>query len=714
MTNKPLDYRNESGIGYVMILFILVLLSSLSLAFIAKVGTEISVIMNRGNDMQAEYLAESAANHALWRLLNEVNVTRDIRVSNNDDDAAEEYSGAMHVNDDRMDLGKWQYGGVRFLNVNIPQDSTITNAYIDVTARHSHSEDTDITIRCEDTDDATTFTSSVNDISGRTETSVSVTWNSIPGWTEGSLYQTPDLSSIIQEVVDRPGWSSGNSIVILFELTDPGGKRCIKSHDSSSVDAALLHVEYSGTDLPASNVYTMHSLAGGRYGYKIRSHTDTTFATIATVGAIGNQVVKQGYVVYVKPESLPVVLACPKNLLYVVGDSLNLTTKETTRKTLMEGWNANVTLLSDSAPESEYDTGIAANDVVYCSPSAVGASILDKLTGKDIGIVNEVLGKLDNFGFCSSYMSTSVDTFTASDPAHYITSPFDGDDINFFTLSLSTTGLGGTLAPDLHNLGEVSGVPSMAALSTGDQRYDGDPAPNRRVFLPFTNAETDQITTDGQYLMMRAIEWAAHMDTGCSTGTSLLFVVKDAGSLTTQETARKTLMESWGFAVTLIDDDDTQANFDSAAAANSAAYISQEALATSVGAKLTSKTIGVVNENKDMVDDLGFVTGLSIGGGLPTMNVDSSHYITSVFTTNPVSAYAATEWYMIYDIPVATGVYQLGKWAESPWSDRPALMTLCQGGSIIGGGTAAGRRVQLPWGSGQGDTPVDINNSLTD
>ncbi|MCP4047766.1 MAG: hypothetical protein GY732_17470, partial [Gammaproteobacteria bacterium] len=184
--------------------------------------------------------------------------------------------------------------------------------------------------------------------------------------------------------------------------------------------------------------------------------------------------------------------------------------------------------------------------------------------------------------------------------------------------------------------------------------------------------------------------------------------------MTTQETARKTLMESWGFAVTLIDDDDTQANFDSAAADNSAAFISQEALATSVGTKLTSKTIGVVNENKDMVDDLGFVTGLSIGGGLPTMNVDSSHYITSVFTINPVSVYAATEWYMIYDIPVATGVYQLGKWAESPWADRPALMTLCQGGSIIGGGTAAGRRVQLPWGSGQGATPVDINNSLTD
>lgn len=47
--------------------------------------------------------------------------------------------------------------------------------------------------------------------------------------------------------------------------------------------------------------YTMHSLAGGRYGYKVRRHTHTTFAAVATVGAIGNQVIYQSYVMYVKP-----------------------------------------------------------------------------------------------------------------------------------------------------------------------------------------------------------------------------------------------------------------------------------------------------------------------------------------------------------------------------------------------------------------------------
>lgn len=54
-----------------MILIILALLSSLSLAFLQKVGTETSATMKRGDAMQAHYLAESAANHAVWRMLNE-------------------------------------------------------------------------------------------------------------------------------------------------------------------------------------------------------------------------------------------------------------------------------------------------------------------------------------------------------------------------------------------------------------------------------------------------------------------------------------------------------------------------------------------------------------------------------------------------------------------------------------------------------------------
>ena len=53
---------------------------------------------------------------------------------------------------------------------------------------------------------------------------------------------------------------------------------------------------------PASEtVYYMHNLANGRYGYKVRKPSLTTFGTVATVGAIGDVVSKQSYVQYLKP-----------------------------------------------------------------------------------------------------------------------------------------------------------------------------------------------------------------------------------------------------------------------------------------------------------------------------------------------------------------------------------------------------------------------------
>lgn len=49
----------------------------------------------------------------------------------------------------------------------------------------------------------------------------------------------------------------------------------------------------------ATDKYYMHSLGEGRFGYKVRRHTGTTFATIAAVGAVGEHTAEQGYVVYI-------------------------------------------------------------------------------------------------------------------------------------------------------------------------------------------------------------------------------------------------------------------------------------------------------------------------------------------------------------------------------------------------------------------------------
>jgi len=166
-------------------------------------------------------------------------------VENNGDDAEEDDGGGMSLNNAKMELGQMKYVGVRFVNVTIPQGANLIDAYVQFRADDTNSENTDLTILGEDTDDAAGFGPSANDISDRTQTTASVIWNNVPNWTANQSYQTPSIISIIQEIVDRPSWSSGNAMTLLFKSTDLNGKRLAVSHDGSSANAPLLHVEYS-------------------------------------------------------------------------------------------------------------------------------------------------------------------------------------------------------------------------------------------------------------------------------------------------------------------------------------------------------------------------------------------------------------------------------------------------------------------------------------
>lgn len=176
--------------------------------------------------------------------------TFETRVSSNTDDA-EEDGGTWNT---KLELGQMDYVGFRFRNVTVPQGSNIINAYVEMRAADSNTENTDLTIFGQDSDNTSQFSGS-SSMSGRPKTSASVTWHNIPNWTQNQDYQTPNLASIIQEIVDRSGWSSGNSMVIMLRSDDSNGKRMVVAHDygsggdddggGGSTNAPLLHIEYA-------------------------------------------------------------------------------------------------------------------------------------------------------------------------------------------------------------------------------------------------------------------------------------------------------------------------------------------------------------------------------------------------------------------------------------------------------------------------------------
>ena len=82
-------------------------------------------------------------------------------------------------------------------------------------------------------------------MTSRPRTSASTPWT-VALWTtvgeEGADQRTPDIASSIQEVVNRPGWDAGNSLVLIISGS---GTRTAEAYDGDSAGAALLHVEYS-------------------------------------------------------------------------------------------------------------------------------------------------------------------------------------------------------------------------------------------------------------------------------------------------------------------------------------------------------------------------------------------------------------------------------------------------------------------------------------
>ena len=106
------------------------------------------------------------------------------------------------------------HAGFRFSNVTIPQGATIITEYLGGPAYNDGTNDPVIYIYGNDTNDAVLPTS-VNECTELVHTTAMVEWNPTV-WTAGTVYTTPELKTIIQEIVDRGDWESGNHMQILL------------------------------------------------------------------------------------------------------------------------------------------------------------------------------------------------------------------------------------------------------------------------------------------------------------------------------------------------------------------------------------------------------------------------------------------------------------------------------------------------------------------
>lgn len=179
------------------------------------------------------------------------------RIIQSSDDAEENLSGGsvdLTSTDVEMtrDGGIFQAVGLRFQDLPIPQGANITSAYVQFQARETETGTRVVTIVGEDEDDSMTFSSLTNNITGRTPTTASVNWN-IPDWDnnqQGADQRSPDIKSIIQEIVDRSGWLANNNIALIItgnntSSSDP--QRRADSYDNNPGVSPQLNVTWTTT-----------------------------------------------------------------------------------------------------------------------------------------------------------------------------------------------------------------------------------------------------------------------------------------------------------------------------------------------------------------------------------------------------------------------------------------------------------------------------------
>ena len=139
------------------------------------------------------------------------------------------------------------WAGLRFPSCPIANSETINSAVLTLELTAGSTDPGNLVIYGENVDDSATFTTTNNDISGRTRTTASVTWTA--GAQGAGDKNAPDLAAILAEITTRAGYAAGNDVALIFDATASTSLR-FTSYDTSTSLCARLTVDYGGGGQP--------------------------------------------------------------------------------------------------------------------------------------------------------------------------------------------------------------------------------------------------------------------------------------------------------------------------------------------------------------------------------------------------------------------------------------------------------------------------------
>ncbi len=134
---------------------------------------------------------------------------------------------------------------LKFNDMKIPQASTIVSAELKVQSAGYSGGKISANIYGEYAANSSEFDASLPySISSRTPTGGSVNWDNIDQVAAESFLRSPDITPIVQEIVDNVGWDSGNNMTLMLEPSSAAGELFLASFDGGNGGSALLSIQY--------------------------------------------------------------------------------------------------------------------------------------------------------------------------------------------------------------------------------------------------------------------------------------------------------------------------------------------------------------------------------------------------------------------------------------------------------------------------------------
>ena len=170
-------------------------------------------------------------------------------------DVEENANGSIYINSSDIELvndgnrGN-QVIGLEFNGLNLPPGAMITNAQVQFTSDNVNSniDPCNLMIYADQSGIPNSIGINNNDLSSRTKTQNARSW-SPPSWTStltaGANQLTPDISSVLQEVIDEAANVSVDKIILIIEGT---GRRTAASYDQGATYGPALCIEYTSPE----------------------------------------------------------------------------------------------------------------------------------------------------------------------------------------------------------------------------------------------------------------------------------------------------------------------------------------------------------------------------------------------------------------------------------------------------------------------------------